>query len=116
MDAGFLEFAERFGLPFALVLFALVTGALGKWYFGSVVTQFEKQHDEQVAELKEQHKARIEDKDEEIKEWRDAAKLAVEAARVDAQISQESLRLVKEANEALARIERRLERQQRAQA
>ena len=91
MDAGFLQFAKEFGLPFALVLFALVTGAMGRWYFGSVVTKLEALY-----------KERLDDKDEQITALQEAAKL-------DAQTSHESLRLVQQAIDALARIERRLD-------
>ena len=102
MEQGFLDFARQYGLPFALVLFALITGYLGKWYFGNVVTKLEKAAAEQLTLLREQTDARLNDKDVQIAQWQEAAKL-------DAQTSQESLRLMQGVNETLVRIEKRLE-------
>jgi len=55
----FLEFARLFGLPIAMLSFALVSGALGWWHFkGSV--------DALVAAMKAAHTDAIEERDEQI--------------------------------------------------
>ena len=92
-----LAFAREFGWPLAALLFVLVTGAMGKWYFGSVVDKLSKQYEERLAELR----ATIATKNEQIERL-----LAVNEK--DADTSRESLRLAQEEKAALERIETEL--------
>jgi hypothetical protein len=52
--ATFLEIIRIAGLPFALALFALITGARGLWYFGSTVKQLTAQYEQRLSDAKEE--------------------------------------------------------------
>jgi len=54
MDFG--GWVERFGLPVAMLLAALVTGALGYWSFRAPVRELLKQKDDELAYREEQIK------------------------------------------------------------
>lgn len=86
-----LDLASRFGLPITLLLIALVTGAMGKWYFAKSV-------DERIVEIKATYEARLADKDKEIVMWRSAYE-------IDAKTSQASLLALQKQADALIRIE-----------
>lgn len=90
MDTTF-QFLAQFGLPFALVAFALIMGARGWWYFGRYVDDLRKTYDFIIS-----------DKDAQIKMWK-------EIADKNATTANESLGLSKEARDTLVRIEKRLE-------
>lgn len=92
--ATFFEIIRIAGLPFALALFALITGARGLWFFGSTVKQ-----------ITAQYEARLGDKNEEIA-WLKAIN-QTNAATVAGLVEQ-----IKKIAEAQERAERRAGREQ----
>lgn len=66
----FLQFAERFGLPLAMALFALITGAMNKWEFTSSSLKREAQLKQQVDDERKEHATEIARLERNYETWR----------------------------------------------
>ncbi len=97
--ADVLAFIRDYGLPLAMALTIIWTGAKKKpaWYFGSAV-------DSMVT----QYEARLQEKNDRIKELTEANALEAKNAEELLQKSEEALSVGKRNQEALERIDRTL--------
>lgn len=66
----FLQFTERFGLPVAMLLFALITGAMNKWEFTSSSSKREAQLKERIEQQDAEHAAEIARLERNYEAWR----------------------------------------------